>query len=1670
MALKDLFLTTEQITQIEDMESSLIRRKQRSSVAGYLTVIFGVLQVILLILEKGQELFLWGIQWKDFLEFFPSPYQVIFLILFLFSSAYFFLARYSGILLQESKEPFRYTFWIDGFQYFDPDQKVSSLCKGSDQLSLYLHRDLMEMLNERIKRFSILVKETNTDEKQRIASKNRKSSHIHVHGSFAIREDMEGNLLVQVSPMIRIGAEENPSTLASPVRYRIADRGEIEPDLSPSEYKQILERVYSRVSTEIYARIEEDVKEKIKLFPTAFLKAQALYFEADDFARSNTIDGYEKAIGLFKQSLDLFAAIGIPSHWFIRFVRLRWNSIIHHIDFRHAWALAVIGYSKCRIYRNSLAGQSGRKRNSIFSLPELLEPVLENITELYQRDGKIKERNKLEFISRSLEFGKKSKRKVSDKFHRHSEVLLEAHLVAAMAFWFLNSLDKAKTNLEWAEAIAPNRVSFNPMFQLVKGLLESDPNMKLIYFQNAADQERNFQMSHWFLANQLDFNFRRRGEITLDRAKRVIQAFEKVIEINAGNISSLGAAANLYWLAGENEKAKKILIEAIEIKAISSLTFIGELNYRLARIAAEEGDFLTCRSRYLEAISTDPSIGSFSLSEYGGSNNSDYDSISPEMLLRYERYGNEVSAHLTKINKKQVGDPQEIRIPENAYKMSEAFVLNDLGNAYLRYFHHFGDQMMLLKAKELYEKAEILSPEIAAVWSNLINVFDWLGEWDKIKNCYHKAKLIAPHWGMMAIKSAPYITSAASENIKKLQVSIDEAEYKVKLSKAELDRIDRMIAEILEKEKNPKRISVSNPTNLGTDMGRISDLRMERTDIDESKEIQKLEREKLNLNLNKEKLEKEIEILIKNIAKYNSEKIISETEAKLIFQEAKETIRKHSRLSVLMVDDDNQLVEYFVNLPTEHLIEDDFLVIESLINVLSASFLEKSQDNVMALCQRLLAITPQNHSILSLLNAAIVKKIFFRILIQLEALAKNYTNESNPTNEKIKELLQIWNREKSFGIDSGKFLIFDSTVNFLQNINQESESKEGTSTKNFPAHNGSVIDLDFKLIGIFHELDVVLESFGKAEKNIRNSVQGLFQDFEKNRQKIIAIVQLWKEAENGSFLSLYWHLYYSENRSDSETQGIISKYSFKSESLIQNILGNVYLRFFITAGGDEFLLRSLSFFAKAILLDGSKAAYLVNFGTANYYKSNFKEAVYALREAIKLGGNSSLKNVWEKELAKSVNITGNQYYSNSENEDAIDNWSHAIKMDGSQGVYYHNLSLGLEKRSLNDNPNSLNETIEALQKSIDLDRNFEHVRPKMDQLKRKRKLLDSIGHEHLKLNPIVNPILVEYHPFLDPLIMKESGVDLKEEITEKLKQLRSNIESRFGVRIPGVLFRHNQYLQTRETVNISINEIPLIKNFIYPDRFCCILKEEEIINYNDKIEAFNPLENGKSFWIPKSEIPEHADIDFLDPIEYLFLYLEFIFIRNFGDLIILEDISIKCETSLDQEIKAILNSPDQVIGLNEVCKALLVERVPIVDFQEIASFFISQFEHATIEEIIESLRIQNLIKVKLPGNDFLEKASWLGLKFEEVLKKNLKFTGKYHYLALEPQLCQNLLLSFREGALAQNPKVIIVTDAQIRIHLKKLIELEFPDLPVLSQREIIGDFLPVPSNIIEYHE
>ncbi len=54
-------------------------------------------------------------------------------------------------------------------------------------------------------------------------------------------------------------------------------------DLTPRDYERLLERLYFSVVSVLYREIRKDVKHKIDLLPTAYTRAVALFYEAQDY-------------------------------------------------------------------------------------------------------------------------------------------------------------------------------------------------------------------------------------------------------------------------------------------------------------------------------------------------------------------------------------------------------------------------------------------------------------------------------------------------------------------------------------------------------------------------------------------------------------------------------------------------------------------------------------------------------------------------------------------------------------------------------------------------------------------------------------------------------------------------------------------------------------------------------------------------------------------------------------------------------------------------------------------------------------------------------------------------------------------------------------------------------------------------------------------------------------------------------------------------------------------------------------------------------------------------------------------------------------------------------------------------------------------------------------------
>ena len=828
MKLNDLIPELGKLNLIEGVERRLLQGKYSRNIS-LITAVAGIIIQILTDLFSDEKYiselpgyfvnfiecagYLLRGRWEAVKQYQFVPGLTGFLIVAAgFVICFFILLR--NLLVKYSEEPFRYTFWIEPFKHVQDKEGETFKIEKEDRFHFLLHHDLMEKLNDRIGRLSLL-----NEEKLDSEARKNLSSHINITGHFVVRRTTDSERVIHVMPRIRIGPSGNPETLAVPVRFPIeAGIAETMPEsVDADQYNQVVERIYSSIATEIYRQIKRDLTDKMKLFPLKYLRAVALFYEAEDFARSNTIDAYDYAIRLYRDAERYFDITALK--WITRQM-IRYPFFWRFgLTFQHTYARVETGYAKCLIYRKQVSALSGRYMNPLFEVRSKLDEVIESLTDLHNRinsrqlkfpgrgdkhgnrdswpgrrlmrpeDEEIRRQNRLNSSLAYLTFPRDSwTRRLLIKpdealFERQRRIYFDAHVVSALAYYYLGSLKRSRAYIDDARAIAPVLSERNALYLLALAIIEPDLGKKIPIFRQATEAAPDFEMAQYLLAYYSEMRFRMQNEIAETRARSVIDEYEKVLRINPGNIAALSSQGYIYWLLGNFSKAKKKFEEGRGTKAVVSETFIGELNYGLARIASEEGDFEKSYALFQEAIAADPGVGAYTVTAGKFGTTSYFDYIGKNLLKRYKTY--------KEIIEFMIDNPVESsreyivtmcrkeKVSTGAVNRVYGFVLNDYGNACLNYFHRYGDNKHLDAAIAAFELARNRNPDNRVYSYNLHNAYMWRnkqGDYENAKICLEETEKRGPAWPFASIALSQLLLRQGRDEIKK---SLQEAEAKI---------------------------------------------------------------------------------------------------------------------------------------------------------------------------------------------------------------------------------------------------------------------------------------------------------------------------------------------------------------------------------------------------------------------------------------------------------------------------------------------------------------------------------------------------------------------------------------------------------------------------------------------------------------------------------------------------------------------------------------------------------------------------------------------------------------------------------------------------------------------------------------------------------------------------
>jgi type III secretion protein V len=309
-------------------------------------------------------------------------------------------------------------------------------------------------------------------------------------------------------------------------------------------------------------------------------------------------------------------------------------------------------------------------------------------------------------------------------------------------------------------------------------------------------------------------------------------------------------------------------------------------------------------------------------------------------------------------------------------------------------------------------------------------------------------------------------------------------------------------------------------------------------------------------------------------------------------------------------------------------------------------------------------------------------------------------------------------------------------------------------------------------------------------------------------------------------------------------------------------------------------------------------------------------------------------------------------------------------------------------------------------------------------------------------------------------------------LNEELVKVRKALYFDLGVPFPGIHLRFNDSLDHGAYV-ILLQEIPMSQGMIVPEKLLAREKEENLkmmgIEYTTDKKFLPDI---PTIWVDEGsrEMMNKAGISFMEAPQILTYHLSFILKRNGEDFMGLQETKYLLDRmearfpELVREVQRVL--PVQKIA--EIMQRLVQEEISIRNLRTILQALIEwgQKEKDVIL-LTEYVRmgLKRYISYKYSGGQNMLAVYLFDPSVEETVRTAIRQTSGGSYLALDPDTSKKIVEEIKKevGDFGEGPqKPILLTSMDIRRYVRKLIELDLYDLPVLSYQELTQEITLQP--------
>jgi len=327
------------------------------------------------------------------------------------------------------------------------------------------------------------------------------------------------------------------------------------------------------------------------------------------------------------------------------------------------------------------------------------------------------------------------------------------------------------------------------------------------------------------------------------------------------------------------------------------------------------------------------------------------------------------------------------------------------------------------------------------------------------------------------------------------------------------------------------------------------------------------------------------------------------------------------------------------------------------------------------------------------------------------------------------------------------------------------------------------------------------------------------------------------------------------------------------------------------------------------------------------------------------------------------------------------------------------------------------------------------------------------------------PVILETGKNLTALIKKEkTGTNF---IDEMVPKMRHALYQDLGIRFPGIHVRTDSDSLEPNEYSIFLNEVPIVRGRVIENSVLTNESEETLRRYNLPFTTSKNMIGTAALWVENRyvEVLKKAGIKYWKPLDVMILHLSQFYKQYASEFLGIQEVRAILEF-VEKSFPDLVKEITRLVPLQkltEIFRRLVQEQVSIKDLRTILESLSewAQTEKDTVllTEYVRS-SLKRYISYKYSLGQTVLSVYLLDPEIEDMIRGAIKQTSAGSYLALDPDSVQLILHAMR-GVIVPTPPggqpPVLLTAIDVRRFARKLIEGDFPDLPVVSYQEIVPE-------------